>query len=190
MNIDTLDVIEAAGTKWNFLKYKPGLVGGHCIGVDPYYLAFKSESLGYYPEVILSGRKINDNMALFVSQKLVKLLLKKDIELKNSNVLILGFTFKENCPDTRNTKVIDIVKSLNQYKINVSVYDPYANFDNVKKEYGIELISKLDLKYDGIILAVAHDEFKKINFKNLTKQNNVIIDLKGLINREYVDYRL
>ena len=161
MNIDTLDVIEAAGTKWNFLKYKPGLVGGHCIGVDPYYLAFKSESLGYYPEVILSGRKINDNMALFVSQKLVKLLLKKDIELKNSNVLILGFTFKENCPDTRNTKVIDIVKSLNQYKINVSVYDPYANFDNVKKEYGIELISKLDLKYDGIILAVAHDEFKK-----------------------------
>ena len=190
MNIDTLDVIEAAGTKWNFLKYKPGLVGGHCIGVDPYYLAFKSESLGYYPEVILSGRKINDNMALFVSQKLVKLLLKKDIELKNSNVLILGFTFKENCPDTRNTKVIDIVKSLNQYKINVSVYDPYANFDNVKKEYGIELISKLDLKYDGIILAVAHDEFKKLNFKNLTKQNNVIIDLKGLINREYVDYRL
>ena len=190
MNIDTLDVIEAAGTKWNFLKYKPGLVGGHCIGVDPYYLAFKSESLGYYPEVILSGRKINDNMALFVSQKLVKLLLKKDIELKNSNVLILGFTFKENRPDTRNTKVIDIVKSLNQYKINVSVYDPYANFDNVKKEYGIELISKLDLKYDGIILAVAHDEFKKINFKNLTKQNNVIIDLKGLINREYVDYRL
>lgn len=190
MNIDTLDVIEAAGTKWNFLKYKPGLVGGHCIGVDPYYLAFKSESLGYYPEVILSGRKINDNMALFVSQKLVKLLLKKDIQLKNSNVLILGFTFKENCPDTRNTKVIDIVRSLNQYKIKVSVYDPYANFNDVQKEYGIELISKLNLKYDAVILAVAHDEFKKLNINSITKQNNVVIDLKGLIDRELVDYRL
>jgi UDP-N-acetyl-D-galactosamine dehydrogenase len=191
MCIDTNDVLDAAGTKWNFLKYKPGLVGGHCIGVDPYYLAHKAERLGYYPQVILSGRRVNDNMGMFVANKLVKLLIAKNQVIAKSNVLVLGITFKEDCPDIRNSKVIDIVRELQHYCINVDVFDPHADKASVFKEYGIHLIESLRLKYDGIILAVPHNRFKDLNFDNLKTSNDAIVfDIKGFLDRDLVDGRL
>lgn len=191
LGIDTNDVLDAAGTKWNFLKYKPGLVGGHCIGVDPYYLAHKAESLGYYPQVILSGRRVNDNMGIFVANKLIKLLIAKNHLISESNVLVLGITFKENCPDIRNSKVIDIVKELQQFNINVDVYDPHASKHEVEVEYGIKLIEGLQNTYDGIILAVAHRDFIKLDFNKLKSSNSsVIFDTKGILAIELVDSRL
>jgi UDP-N-acetyl-D-galactosamine dehydrogenase len=192
IGIDTNDVIEAAGTKWNFLKYKPGLVGGHCIGVDPYYLAHKAESLGYHPQVILSGRRVNDNMGMFVANKVIKLMIKKGHKINGSKALILGITFKENCPDIRNSRVIDIYKELQQFGLKVDVYDPHANRDEVKKEYNINLVIDLKIKkYDSVILAVSHDLFTGIDYKTLRNGHNAIIfDTKSCIDRNLVDGRL
>lgn len=191
MDIDTTDVLEAAGTKWNFLKYKPGLVGGHCIGVDPYYLAHKAESLGYYPQVILSGRSVNDNMGVFVANKVVKLLIKKNNQIAGAKVLILGIAFKENCPDTRNTKVVDIYNHFIQLGMNVDVHDPFADVAEVKREYNIELIKELDKKYDAIVLAVAHSTYGSLDYSNLVKtKKSVVFDTKSFIKRELVDARL
>ena len=190
MGIDTNDVLDAAGTKWNFLKYKPGLVGGHCIGVDPYYLAHKAKSLGYYPQVILSGRRVNNNMGLFVANKLVKLLISKNHLISKSKVLILGITFKENCPDIRNTKVIDVVKELQQFNIGVDVFDPHANKLEVAEEYGIKLLNNITDIYEGIILAVSHQEFKNITFSEILKTSGVLYDTKGFIDHSIVDGRL
>ncbi|MHA8074878.1 nucleotide sugar dehydrogenase [Aquirufa sp. HETE-40SA] len=190
MGIDTNDVIEAAGTKWNFLKYKPGLVGGHCIGVDPYYLAHKAESLGYHPQVILSGRRVNDNMGIFVANKLVKLLISKNHIISGSRVLILGVTFKENCPDIRNSKVVDIVKELYQFNINVDLYDPHADAEEVKHVYNLDLTFELS-KYDGIILAVSHSEFLNMDLSNLKTSNEAVIyDIKSVLPRDLVTDRL
>ena len=191
MGIDTNDVLDAAGTKWNFLKYKPGLVGGHCIGVDPYYLAHKAESLGYHPQVILSGRRVNDNMGIFVANKLVKLLIAKDQVISKSNVLVLGITFKEDCPDIRNSKVIDIVQELQQFNINVDVFDPHADEHEVAEEYGITLIDKINKTYNGIILAVSHKEFLSLELDQLKSSNSsVIFDTKAFLNRSLIDARL
>jgi len=191
MGIDTNDVLEAAGTKWNFLNYKPGLVGGHCIGVDPYYLAHKAESLGYYPQVILSGRSVNDNMGVFVANKVVKLLIKKGNKIAAAKVLILGIAFKENCPDTRNTKVIDIYNQLRQLGIEVDIHDPYADVADVKTEYGINLVEQLDKTYDAIVLAVAHNQYRNLDYLKLIKgKNSVIFDTKSFIDRKLVDARL
>jgi len=190
MGIDTSEVLEAAGTKWNFLKFKPGLVGGHCIGVDPYYLLDKSESLGYYPQVILSGRRINDNMGIFVANKLIKLLIKKGHKIEGSKVLILGITFKENCPDIRNSRVIDVHQELREFGVNVDVYDPWASKDEVKDEYDITLLDNLVNKYDGILLAVLHDEFKTLNLENFKNTNAIIFDIKGILDKNTVDARL
>lgn len=190
IGIDTQDVLDAAGTKWNFLKYKPGLVGGHCIGVDPYYLAHKAESLGYYPQVILSGRRVNDNMGIFVANKVVKLLIQKGNLIRGARALILGVTFKENCPDIRNSKVVDIYNELLQFGLNVDVYDPYANLQEVYKEYNIKLIKEIE-KYDAIIFAVAHDYFLKIDVNILKKDNSsVIFDIKSILPKNEVDARL
>jgi UDP-N-acetyl-D-galactosamine dehydrogenase len=191
MGIDTNDVLDAAGTKWNFLKYKPGLVGGHCIGVDPYYLAHKAESLGYHPQVILSGRRVNDNMGIFVANKLVKLMIAKDHVISKSNVLVLGITFKEDCPDIRNSKVIDIIKELQQFNINVDVFDPHADEDEVSEEYGITLIHKINKTYSGIILAVSHKEFLGLDLDQLKSSNlSVVFDTKAFLNRSLIDARL
>ncbi len=191
MNIDTHDVLAAAGTKWNFLQFKPGLVGGHCISVDPYYLAHKAESLGYHPAVILSGRRVNDQMGAFVATKVIKLMIQKGIQIKGAKVLILGITFKENCPDIRNTKVIDIYSELLSYNTNVDVYDPWANKEEVKTEYGIDLIKTLELnKYSAIILSVAHQQFSTIAFKDLKNENLVIFDTKAIIDPIIADSRL
>lgn len=191
IGIDTNDVLDAAGTKWNFLKYKPGLVGGHCIGVDPYYLAHKAESLGYHPEVILSGRRVNDNMGMYVANRVVKLMIGKGHTIKGANALILGITFKENCPDVRNTKVVDIYNELIQFGINVDVYDPWAHAPEVKHEYGIDILSNVsDKNYDAVIVAVAHNEFLEIDFKKYKANNAVIFDTKACIDRALVDGRL
>jgi len=191
LGIDTNDVLEAAGTKWNFLKYKPGLVGGHCIGVDPYYLAHKAEEVGYHPAVILSGRRVNDNMGMFVANKVVKLMIQKGHTIKGSNALILGVTFKENCPDVRNTKVVDIRSELLQFGLNVDVYDPWADHEEVKHEYNIDLLPKLNGKrYQAVIVAVSHDEFHAIDFQALKDNNTVIFDTKAFLNRDLVDARL
>jgi len=191
MGIDTTDVIEAAGTKWNFLKYRPGLVGGHCIGVDPYYLAHKAESLGYHPQVILSGRRVNDMMGMFVANKVVKLMIKKEHKVNASKALILGVTFKEDCPDIRNSKVIDIYNELIQYGIDVEVYDPHADAHEVSEEYKINLIAKIGSEYDAVILAVSHKEFLNINFNKIIKNSNsVIFDTKSFLDRKIVDARL
>jgi UDP-N-acetyl-D-galactosamine dehydrogenase len=191
MGIDTNDVLDAAGTKWNFLKYKPGLVGGHCIGVDPYYLAHKAESLGYYPQVILSGRRVNDNMSLFVANKLLKLMIRNNHIITMSKVLILGITFKENCPDIRNSKVIDIYNELKQFNLEVDIYDPHADLDLVRIEHNIELISKIDKKYQAVILAVSHNEFLKLDFKSICLDHlSVIFDLKSFLDRNIVHSRL
>jgi UDP-N-acetyl-D-galactosamine dehydrogenase len=191
MGIDTHDVINAAATKWNFLKFKPGLVGGHCIGVDPYYLAYKAESLGYHSQVILSGRRVNDNMGMFVANKLIKLMLKKEHKISGANVLILGFTFKENCPDIRNTRVIDIYTELIQFDINVEIFDPWADAVEVKKEYSVDLITDITLNtYQAVIIAVAHQQFLTIDFKQFKDRNAVIFDTKSIIDRNLVDARL
>lgn len=191
MEIDTADVLAAAATKWNFLNYKPGLVGGHCIGVDPYYLAFKSESLGYKPEVILSGRRVNDNMGMFVANKVIKMMVARDKTIKNAKVLILGFAFKENCPDTRNTRVIDIYKELRSFSIDVDVYDPWAEADLVQEEYNISLLKNEPSEhYDAIILAVAHTQFSELNYAAFKEAGTIIFDTKSFIDRKLSDARL
>jgi len=190
MGIDTTEVLEAAGTKWNFLKYKPGLVGGHCIGVDPYYLAYKAESLGYYPQVILSGRRVNDTMGVFVANKLVKLLIKKGHKIEGSRVLILGITFKENCPDIRNTRVVDVYKELKDFGMEVDVYDSWASADEVRHEYDITLADKPNGKYEAVVLAVSHDTFRELNLTDFTNTNSVLFDLKSTLPKDSVDSRL
>ena len=190
MEIDTQEVLAAAGTKWNFLNFKPGLVGGHCISVDPYYLAHKAESLGYYPEVILSGRRVNDTMGLFVANKVVKLMNKKGIPVRKAKALILGITFKENCPDIRNSKVPDIYEELKSFGMEVDVYDPHAHPQEVKQEYAIDLASSMST-YDAIILAVSHKEFLALDVAGLKKdQASVIYDLKAILDPSIVDSRL
>ena len=192
LGIDTHEVLEAAGTKWNFLKYKPGLVGGHCIGVDPYYLAYKAEQAGYHPAVILSGRRVNDGMGAFVANKMIKLLISKGIQIKNARVLILGITFKENCPDIRNTKIVDIRKELLEFGCIVDIYDPWANSDELFREFGFSLITELSKKdlliYQGIILGVAHEQFKDLDIEKV--QNQVIFDVKGFLEPGISDGRL
>jgi len=197
IGIDTNDVLAAAGTKWNFLKYKPGLVGGHCIGVDPYYLAHKAKSLGYDPEVILSGRRVNSNMGIFVANKVIKLMIKKGIRIDGSKALILGITFKENCPDIRNSQVIDIYNELKQFGLVVDIYDPHANKEEVKRQHGFELVN--DLKelespkprlFDVIVLAVSHSKFLDMDLSIFTQKKHVIFDTKAVLKRELVDGRL
>ncbi len=190
MGIDTTDVIDAAATKWNFLKYKPGLVGGHCIGVDPYYLAHKAQSLGYHPQVILSGRRVNDMMGMFVANKVVKLMIQKGCKINKAKALILGITFKENCPDIRNSRVIDIYHELEQYGMQVDVYDPHAHADDVQEEYGIRLIDAPSTNYDSIILAVAHKEFLQLDMNQLKNASTIIFDTKSFLPRGLVDGRL
>jgi len=191
MNLDTTDVLEAAGTKWNFLKFKPGLVGGHCIGVDPYYLAHKSEALGYKPEVILSGRRVNDNMGMFVANKVIKMMVAQDKTIKNAKVLILGFAFKENCPDVRNTRVIDIYKELKSFSIAVDVYDPWADSLIVQAEYNISLLDYVpSTDYDAVILAVAHKKFLELDFAAFKSNGAIIFDTKSFVDRRVVDARL
>lgn len=190
IGIDTNDVLEAAGTKWNFLKFKPGLVGGHCIGVDPYYLAQKAQEVGYHPEIILAGRRLNDSMGQHVATEVVKLMMRKDIKVLNSKVLLLGFTFKEDCPDVRNTRVIDIYNELRNFDINVEVYDPWANIEEVKHEYGIEISNSLpNENFAAIILAVAHKEFLNLDIRSLTP-SGVIFDVKGMLPKNIIDSRL
>ncbi|MCX2679163.1 nucleotide sugar dehydrogenase [Galbibacter sp. EGI 63066] len=191
MDIDTNHVLEAACTKWNFLPFKPGLVGGHCIGVDPYYLAQKAQEVGYHPEIILAGRRINDSMGQYVSSEIIKLMLKNDVRVKNANVLVLGITFKENCPDVRNTKVADVVKHLQSYQINVTVYDPWAKPNDVENEYNFLTVQeKPDKKYEAIVLAVAHKAFSDIDLKALLVPNGVIYDVKGVVDPQIVNKRL
>ena len=191
MGIDTQDVLEAASTKWNFLPFKPGLVGGHCIGVDPYYLAQCAQSYGYNPEIILAGRRMNDGMGEYVAGQVIKLMLKKGIQVLNSNILILGFTFKENCPDVRNTKVIDIYNALQEYNLNITIYDSWANAQIANREYNIVLKNELpDQKYDAVILAVAHKDFTNIGVCSLMKENAVLYDVKGILASHLVDGRL
>lgn len=185
LNIDTRAVLEAAGTKWNFLNFKPGLVGGHCTGVDPYYLAQKAQEVGYHPEIILAGRRINDGMGTYVAQEVVKLMIKAGIGVKQSNILVLGFTFKENCPDVRNTRVIDIVNTLLEYDVNCDIYDPWADAKEVYNEYGLKIhnqYAEIAPPYEAIILAVAHDEFLKLNYNDIKKETGFIIyDIKNVL---------
>ncbi len=190
MNIDTLEVLQAAGTKWNFLHFRPGLVGGHCIGVDPYYLTHKAEEIGYHSQVILAGRKINDNMGAFIANKIVKLLIKKGAKVNNANALVLGITFKENCPDIRNSKVIDIIDELKEFGINVHVFDPMADKHEVKKEYGIDMIDRPEGKYEAIILAVSHKEFEQLNLKEFSNSTSVVYDVKSILDKSLIDARL
>ena len=191
VGIDTQDVLDAAGTKWNFLKYKPGLVGGHCISVDPYYLAYKAENLGYYPEVILSGRRVNDNMSTFVANKMIKMLIKAGKQIMGSQILILGVTFKENCPDIRNSKVADVYNELKEFGLKVDAYDYQADPKEIKEEYGIHLIDDISEKYDGILLAVSHSKFLELDIRSLKKDSkSVVYDLKGFLPRNQVDSRL
>ncbi|HHV84497.1 MAG TPA: nucleotide sugar dehydrogenase [Petrimonas sp.] len=191
MGIDTQDVLEAAATKWNFLHFKPGLVGGHCIGVDPYYLAQAAQRYGYNPEIILAGRRMNDSMGEYVADQVVKLMLRKGIQVLGSKILVLGFTFKENCPDVRNTKVIDIVRTLEEYKANVTIHDPWANPTIAKHEYDIELHNQLPKEeFDAVILAVAHDKFKELNIQKITNGSCVIYDVKGVLSEDLIDGKL
>lgn len=192
LDIDTNEVLAAAGTKWNFLPFKPGLVGGHCIGVDPYYLIRKAQDYGYHPGLILYGRRINDTMGEYIANRVVKCMIKKDVPVNHAEVLVLGFTFKENCPDVRNTKVGDVVRVLEDYGINVSVYDPWARAEEVSNEYGIELMNSLSVnqKYDAVVLAVAHKDFLALDIPLFVKENHIIYDVKGCLNPEWVDDRL
>jgi UDP-N-acetyl-D-galactosamine dehydrogenase len=191
MNIDTLEVLEAAGTKWNFLPFRPGLVGGHCIGVDPYYLTHKAEEIGYHSQVILAGRKINDNMGAFVANKVVKLMIKKGINVNTSKALVLGITFKENCPDIRNSKVIDIITELHDFGITVDVYDPMADAHEVQEEYGLSLTQNLTAQsYDAIILAVNHQPFSNLDLQALMKAQAVVYDVKSALPKQLTDGRL
>lgn len=191
MGIDTLDVLEAAGTKWNFLPFRPGLVGGHCIGVDPYYLARSAQRHGYNPEIILAGRRMNDGMGEYVAAQTVKLMLKKRIQVIGSKILILGFTFKENCPDSRNTKVVDIYRALKEYNLDITVYDPWAKASLVQKEYGISIVNQPPSgKFDALIAAVAHKEFLELDIAGLLEDRHVVFDVKGTLDRNIVDGRL
>ena len=191
MDINTHDVLEAARTKWNFLPFNPGLVGGHCIGVDPYYLAQKAQEYGYHPEIILAGRRLNDTMGEYVASEVVKIMIQKDINIKTSSALVLGITFKENCPDVRNTKTVDVVNSLRSYGINTTIYDPWADEQEVKNEHGLISSKKLPKrKFDAIVLAVAHNEFKNIDFSILSKEINVIYDVKNILPNSLTDRTL
>lgn len=192
LDIDTHAVLEAAGTKWNFLPFKPGLVGGHCIGVDPYYLAQKAQEVGYHPEIILAGRRLNDSMGTYVVSEVVKLMVSKGLEIKNAKVLLLGITFKENCPDIRNTKAIDIYRELEEFNMNVDLYDPWASSEEVEHEYNISCMNtiKNDNQYDVIIHAVAHGVFKDLEIKSLLKKESAFYDVKGTFNSNLVDKRL
>jgi UDP-N-acetyl-D-galactosamine dehydrogenase len=190
MGIDTHEVLEAAGTKWNFLPFKPGLVGGHCIGVDPYYLTHKAESLGYHPQVINAGRRINDNMGFYVAATVIKLMARHQLPIHGSNLLVLGITFKENCPDIRNSRVIDIITELQSYGASVEVYDPHADAQEVKHEYGLTLINRPDKQYHGVVLAVSHDEFRTLNWDALLAPRAVVYDVKGFLDRSIVTERL
>ncbi|MAV64361.1 MAG: Vi polysaccharide biosynthesis protein VipA/TviB [Candidatus Marinimicrobia bacterium] len=193
MNLNTNEVLDAASSKWNFLPFRPGLVGGHCIGVDPYYLTYKSESLGYSPQFILSGRKLNDNMGKYIAKRVFKLMDDKNIELEGSNILVLGITFKENCPDVRNTKVIDIINEFKNKKVNVDVYDPYADSNKTYHEYGVQKIDNYkSKKYNVVVLAVAHDDFQKIDLADITHSDSIIFDVKNFFpnNKDRVIHRL
>ena len=197
MGLDTTEVLEAAKTKWNFLPFNPGLVGGHCIGVDPYYLTYKAQELGYHPEVILAGRRINDNMGRYVASDLIKIMIRHGIKIINVSILVLGITFKENCPDIRNSRVVDIINELTEYGCRISIYDPWADVETVRLEYGIDILSSLpDEKklegnlYGACILTVAHKEFKTINPRNLIIPQGVVYDVKGFWAKELVDKRL
>ena len=188
MDINTHDVLEAAGTKWNFLPFKPGLVGGHCIGVDPYYLAQKAQEFGYNPEIILAGRRLNDSMGSYVASEVIKLMIQKDIRIKNAKVLILGITFKENCPDVRNTKAVDVVSSLKEYGIDTVIYDPWARVEEVEREYDLISTQKKPTdKFDAIILTVSHDLYRNLDLKKLTKITSVIYDVKNFLSEEIKD---
>lgn len=190
MNIDTQQVLEAAGTKWNFLPFKPGLVGGHCIGVDPYYLTHKAESVGYRAEVIIAGRRINDNMGAHIASRVIKLMAQHEQPIHKGNILVLGITFKENCPDIRNSKVVDVIQELQSYGTNVEIYDPQADAAEVKHEYGLSLINKLDKKYNAIVLAVSHDEFKSLDWNKIKGEKTVVYDVKGYLDKSLVTARL
>ena len=194
MGIDTLEVLEAAGTKWNFLPFRPGLVGGHCIGVDPYYLTHKAQSVGFHPEMILSGRRINDNMSRHIAEKVLRLMTKKKIQVVDSKILVMGLTFKENCPDIRNTKVTDVIADLSSFHANVDIYDPWASAAEVKHEYGLQLTEALkENHYDAVIITVGHDQIREMGIsaiRKLCKTNNVIFDVKYLFDKNEVDDRL
>lgn len=190
MSIDTSEVLEAAGTKWNFLRFKPGLVGGHCIGVDPYYMIHKAESLGYFPAVIGAGRRINDNMGIFVANKVIKLMIQKGIQIKGAKALILGITFKENCPDIRNTRVVDIFNELEAFGLMVDIYDPWANKEEVQHEYGLKLVENVSEKYQAVILAVSHDEFLIDEFSIQPTEECVVYDIKSVLGLSKFDSRL
>ncbi len=182
MNIDTQDVLAAASTKWNFLPFKPGLVGGHCIGVDPYYLAQKAQEYGYHPEIILAGRRLNDSMGDYVASEVVKLMISKDIPIKNASILVLGITFKENCPDVRNTKAVDVITALKGYGVNMTIFDPWANKDEVKKEYQLESTQeKPSDSFDAVVLTVAHKEFLALDFESITNKKHIIYDVKNIL---------
>lgn len=191
LGIDTYDVLEAAGTKWNFLNFKPGLVGGHCIGVDPYYLAQKAQEVGYHPEIILAGRRLNDSMGQYVASQVVKAMIKKGMCVSNAKVLILGITFKENTPDVRNTRVVDVIYALQDYGVDVSIYDPWAKTEEVMHEYGLEVLKDMpNHKFDGVVMAVSHREFKDIDLSSITNNISVIYDVKGVLKKEQADGRL
>ena len=182
MNIDTQDVLAAASTKWNFLPFKPGLVGGHCIGVDPYYLAQKAQEYGYHPEIILAGRRLNDSMGDYVASEVIKLMISKDIPIKNASILVLGITFKENCPDVRNTKAVDVITALKGYGVNMTIFDPWANKDEVKKEYQLESTQeKPSDSFDAVVLTVAHKEFLALDFESITNKKHIIYDVKNIL---------
>lgn len=190
LSIDTSAVLEAAGTKWNFLPFKPGLVGGHCIGVDPYYLAKKAQEYGYHPEIILAGRRMNDGMGTYVASEVIKLMVQRDMKIKGANILVLGITFKENCPDVRNTRAVDVINSLRSYGTHVTIYDPWASPEEVKEELSLDVLSSLpDSRYDVIVLVVAHSKFLEVNLRSLLKPNGILYDVKGVISEE-VDGRL
>ncbi|MEO9483341.1 MAG: nucleotide sugar dehydrogenase [Ekhidna sp.] len=190
LGIDTSEVLEAAGTKWNFLPFKPGLVGGHCIGVDPYYLTYKAESVGYHPEVILAGRRINDNMGVYICNQIIKLMVDKGLAIKRAKALVMGITFKEDCPDIRNSRVIDVINELSSFGLEVDVFDPQADKVEVKEEYDVDLISSPEDTYDCIVLAVSHKEFLAMNLDNLKNTNCVVYDVKGILDKNEVDKRL
>lgn len=192
LGIDTHDVLKASGTKWNFMPFKPGLVGGHCIGVDPYYLAQKAQEVGYHPEIILAGRRLNDGMGSYIASEFIKHMINKDLPVKGAKVLVLGITFKENCPDVRNTKVVDIINELKSYNVNLTVYDPWAKPEDVLHEYGIETISELpeNAMYDSMMLAVAHSEFINFDWKKVIRENGVIYDVKGCLEVSQITARL
>lgn len=190
IGIDTHEVLEAAGTKWNFLPFKPGLVGGHCIGVDPYYLTHKAESLGYHSQVILAGRKINDNMGIHIANCVIKLMAKEDMPINKANVLVLGVTFKEDCPDIRNSRVVDVIRELRSFGTNVDIYDPHADAAEVKHEYGVTTIPALEKKYDAIVLAVGHKEFRDLDWDGIKHSKTVVYDVKGFLDQSKVTARL